>query len=183
MQNNLVSKQKALFALNDDLNGSNAKHIQFQSWALGTFLNDVVSAANNHFMRISDNRFRFVLQTDSDGGRGYKGLELTVSDSYTGKERDSKSLSGGETFMASLSLALALTDVVQQKSGGIKLDSLFIDEGFGSLDNDSLDNAVAILEDVREQRMVGIISHVESLEQVIHSHVQVIKSDSGSRIC
>lgn len=181
-QNKLLSGEKALFALNDDLNGSNPKHLQFQSWVLGTFLNDIVSQANSHFLRISDNRYRFVLQTDSDGGRGYKGLELTVSDSYTGKERDSTSLSGGETFMASLSLALALTDVVQQKSGGIRLDSLFIDEGFGSLDSDSLDNAIAILEEVREQRMVGIISHVESLEQAIPSHITVTKTGAGSTI-
>jgi exonuclease SbcC len=84
--------------------------------------------------------------------------------------------------MASLSLALAMTDVVQSKSGGVRLDSLFIDEGFGSLDNETLDNAISILDEVREQRLVGIISHVESLESAIPSHIEVHKTGAGSTV-
>lgn len=181
-QKKLRSENEILFALDRDLNGKNPKKIQFDSWILGTFLEDIVTSANIHFAQISGNRFSFTLLTDGTKGNSYKGLDLTVYDSFTGKERDSASLSGGETFMASLSLALALTDVVQSRSGSIRLDSLFIDEGFGSLDGESLDNAISILEQIREERMVGIISHVESLETAIPCHVNVKKTNSGSKI-
>lgn len=185
LRNELAEKQKryaALFLLDKDLNGSNPKRIQFDSWVLGTFLEEIVLAANIHFSHISTGRYHFVLETDSTKGNSYKGLDLTVSDSYTGKVRETDSLSGGETFMASLSLALALTDVVQQRSSNVRLDSLFIDEGFGSLDTESLDQAISILNEIREERMVGIISHVEALEAAIPCHIQVEKTNAGSKI-
>ena len=109
-------------------------------------------------------------------------MELTIHDSHTGRERTTETLSGGEIFEASLSLALALTDAVQSRSGGIRLDSLFIDEGFGTLDGESLDNAIAVLDEVREHRMVGIISHVEALYGAIQSHVEIEKSNTVSKI-
>lgn len=182
----LAAKEKEygpLIALSADINGSNPKKIQLDSWVLGTYLEEVVNAANLRFRKVSAGRYSFILRTEKEGGKGYKGLDITVSDSYTGRERSTASLSGGETFMASLSLALALTDVVQQKSGGIRLDSLFIDEGFGSLDGETLDGAISILNEVREQRMVGIISHVESLASAIPSHIAVSKTNAGSSIC
>ena len=111
-----------------------------------------------------------------------RGLDLLVSDAFTGTDRDTATLSGGETFMASISLALAITDVVQAQNGGIRLDSIFIDEGFGSLDSESLDKAISILKEIGENRTVGIISHVESLLPVIPSHIEVVKNPDGSRI-
>ena len=111
-----------------------------------------------------------------------RGLDLLVSDAFTGTDRDTATLSGGETFMASISLALAITDVVQAQNGGIRLDSIFIDEGFGSLDSESLDKAISILKEIGENRTVGIISHVESLLPAIPSHIEVVKNPDGSRI-
>lgn len=178
----LSEKNSSLLKLSLDLGIKNPKKIPFDSWVLGTFFEDVVSAANLRFRKISSGRFEFILKEDSLGGRGAKGLDLAVGDSYTGHERSTASLSGGETFMASLSLALALTDIVQSRTGGIRLDSLFIDEGFGSLDGETLDNAISILDEVREERMVGIISHVDSLAQSVPCHIDVEKSNCGSRI-
>lgn len=178
----LREKNQTLFQLDRDINGKNPRKILFDTWVLGTFLEDIVTSANIHFAQISASRYCFILKTDGGKGNGFKGLDLSVYDSFTGKERESTSLSGGETFMASLSLALALTDVVQSRSGSIRLDSLFIDEGFGSLDGEALENAVAILNTIREERMVGIISHVESLENAIPCHVNVIKKNTGSTI-
>ena len=100
-------------------------------------------------------------------------------DTWTGKKRQTESLSGGETFEASISLALALTDVVQEKSGGVRLDSLFIDEGFGTLDSEVIYKAINILDQIREERTVGIISHVDLLEKEIKSHINVISSLQG----
>ena len=122
------------------------------------------------------------MQTEKKGGHGEKGLDITVTDTYTGLERSPLSLSGGEKFMASLSLALALTDVVQAQSGGITLDSLFIDEGFGSLDEEVLSNAVSILENIRENKTVGIISHITSLNDPIKNILHVEKTESGSTV-
>ncbi|MFC2603326.1 MAG: SbcC/MukB-like Walker B domain-containing protein, partial [Treponema sp.] len=163
------------------ISGANPQRKPLDSWVLGTYLEEVIHAANIRFARISAGRYRFILKEDA-GSRGYQGLELTIHDSHTGRERTTETLSGGEIFEASLSLALALTDVVQSRSGGIRLDSLFIDEGFGTLDGESLDNAIAVLDEVREHRMVGIISHVEALYGAIQSHVEIEKSNTVSKI-
>ncbi len=177
----LSAENAALIRLGRDVSGVNPQRKPLDSWALGAYLEEVVRAANIRFERISAGRYRFVLKEDA-AGRGYQGLELNVYDAHTGRERTAGTLSGGEIFEASLSLALALTDTVQSKSGGIRLDSLFIDEGFGTLDGEALDNAIEILEEVREHRMIGIISHVESLQGAIPSHVKIEKSNTVSRI-
>ena len=177
----LSSKNAALIRLGRDVSGMNPQRKPLDSWALGAYLEEVVRAANIRFERISAGRYRFALKEDA-AGRGYQGLELNVYDAHTGRERTAGTLSGGEIFEASLSLALALTDAVQSKSGGIRLDSLFIDEGFGTLDGEALDNAVEILEEVREHRMIGIISHVELLQSAIPAHVKIEKSNTVSRI-
>ena len=172
----LNARHRTLIRLYSDISSNNPKKMPFDVWVLRVFLEDVVAAANLRFRHISSGRYAFVFKS------GGKELDLAISDSYTGKSRDTESLSGGELFIASLSLALALTDVVQQKSGGTRLDSLFIDEGFGSLDNEILDNTVSILNEVQEQRMVGIISHVESLIADIPRHIVVTKTANGSTI-
>ena len=114
---------------------------------------------------------------------GKTGLEFSIFDSYTGKERDVSSLSGGEKFKASLALALGLSDVISNKSGGIKIESLFIDEGFGSLDSDSLNQALNILYDLSgNHKLIGVISHVSELKNQIDNKILVKKTNAGSEI-
>ena len=116
-------------------------------------------------------------------GRRGAGLDLEVFDEYTGRSRPASTLSGGEGFMASLSLALGLSDVVQAYAGGVQLDTLFIDEGFGSLDLESLDMAMKALIDLQERgRTVGVISHVEEMKQQIDVAIEVVPGLRGSRV-
>jgi exonuclease SbcC len=115
-------------------------------------------------------------------GRGRLGLDLAVFDAYTGKTRPCATLSGGESFMASISLALGLADSIQNRAGGVSLDAIFIDEGFGSLDEGSLDKALGILDELRDNRMVGLISHVGEMRSRVPCQIEVIKTPSGSRI-
>jgi len=110
-------------------------------------------------------------------------LEIVAYDAYTDRLRDAHTLSGGESFMAALSLALGLSDVVQQRAGGIKLDVIFIDEGFGSLDEETLDNALLTLREmVGNNRAVGVISHVETVKQQIQAGFDISKGLRGSRV-
>lgn len=168
--------------LSEHLNGQNAGKLQFDSWALGIYFETVVAYANERFFSISNGRYKFKLDSGQKDNRGFKGLDLSVIDSFTGSERDPSTLSGGEIFEASISLALAITDVVQNRSGGVQLDSLFIDEGFGTLDSETLDKAMMILEELRETKMIGVISHVEALKTVFPSFVHINKTKSGSSI-
>lgn len=168
-------------ALFNDLAGKNPASIPFTSWVLSIYLEQIVQAANLRLARISDGRFTLLINTIKQGA-GYKGLDLAVFDSYTGKSRPCETLSGGETFMASISLALGLTDIVQNQKGGIILDSLFIDEGFGSLDETALEKALLILDGIRNHRCVGIISHVDMLKSRISNGLEVIKTPAGSSI-
>ena len=116
-------------------------------------------------------------------GSGRSGLRLLVSDSWTGHDRDTSTLSGGETFLASLALALGLAEVVTASAGGAPLDALFVDEGFGSLDEETLDEVLDVLDGLREGgRLVGIVSHVPSLRDRIPSRLRVIKGTSGSTV-
>lgn len=170
--------------LNNDLNGNNPKKLQFDSWVLGIYFEQVVAYASKRFYDISNGRYNFKIANYENGGKGNskKGLDLLVIDSFNGSERPTSTLSGGETFMASISLALALTDVVQNRNGGIQLDSLFIDEGFGTLDNETLDKALGVLNELQETKMVGIISHVDALQSTIPSIIKVEKTQNGSHI-
>ena len=169
--------------LADDLSGKNPLGLRFESWILGVYLEEVAVFASRRLERISDGRYRLLLKTSPSSGRQrYSGLDLEIFDAYTGKKRPCETLSGGETFLASLSLALALTDVVQSKSGGIQLDSLFIDEGFGSLDDAALEKALSVLDEIRETRMIGLISHVGELQNRIPSVLEVVKSQNGSTV-
>ena len=132
---------------------------------------------------MSQHRYTLLRQTASGDGRRRSGLEIEVLDAYTGKARPANSLSGGESFMASLSLALGLSDVVQQSAGGIRLDAMFIDEGFGSLDAEVLDLAIRTLGEMAgADRTIGIISHVSELRERIDRQVWVEKTPAGSRV-
>jgi len=133
--------------------------------------------------RISGGRYQLEHKTAANRANAAAGLEVEVLDLTTGKRRPSASLSGGEAFYTSLALALGLSDVVQAHAGGMKLEALFIDEGFGTLDEDMLDNALAVLNDLtRGERLVGIISHVDKLSASIPQKILVSHSASGSRL-
>ena len=183
----LEAKLEPLKALKNNLTGSNPQKMTLETWALGTYFEEVVESASIRFNHISNGRFSFSLKgTDSQvDGNGFKGLDLAIFDAYNGKPANPCSLSGGETFEASISLALAITDVVQNgNGGGIKLDSLFIDEGFGTLDPETLEKAMQVLSELSETKMIGIISHVSDLEKQsgITSSISVDKTTHGSHI-
>lgn len=169
-------------ALAKDLCGSNPRKLQFDTWILSAFLHEVTVFANKRLERMSEGRYRLAVSEEHGAGNAYRGLDLEITDAYTGKCRPSATLSGGETFMASISLALGLADSIQARAGGIRIDSMFIDEGFGSLDEKALENAVSILDEIRGNRMVGIISHVGELQSRIPQKIEVIKTGTGSSI-
>jgi ATPase involved in DNA repair len=156
--------------------------VHFQTYVLRSILSDVIEAANARLIVMSRGRYRLI---HGEGGHKNKwwGLEIDVFDEYTGLPRVSRTLSGGETFLASLALALGLSDVVQHYAGGMHLDMIFIDEGFGSLDSETLDIAIRALLEVQQEggRLVGIISHVEELRARIPVHLEVSRTATGSR--
>lgn len=163
-------------------NGVNAHGLTFQRFVLGALLDDITVAATKRLKRMSKGRYHLRRTLDRARKNAAGGLELEVFDTYTGIERPVSTLSGGETFLASLSLALGLADVVQTYSGGINLDTIFVDEGFGSLDPESLDLALKTLIDLQQGgRLVGIISHVPELRERIDARLEITVSDMGSR--
>jgi exonuclease SbcC len=178
----LAGKAARLGILAEDLAGKNPKKKSFDAWLLGLYLKEVAALATKRLERMSESRYSLILNSESESGRGLAGLDLAVFDSLTGKTRPCATLSGGESFMASISLALGLADSIQTRSGGIRLDAVFIDEGFGSLDEGSLDKALIILDELREHRMVGLISHVGEMRSRIPSRIDIIKTGSGSQI-
>lgn len=155
--------------------------ITLERYVLGALLDEVTRAANLRLLDMSHHRYSLHrMAGDSTDGRG--GLTLEVSDSYTGRSRPANTLSGGETFLASLSLALGLADVVQAKQGGVRLDTMFIDEGFGTLDPEALNSAMNTLIDLQNTgRLVGIISHVPELEERIDARLKVTPAEKGSK--
>lgn len=165
-------------------NGANAHKLTFQRFVLGSLLEDVAAAANLRLKIMS--RGRYLLQRTMDRARknAAGGLDLEVFDNYTGVARGVATLSGGETFLASLSLALGLADVVQSYAGGIHLDTILVDEGFGTLDPESLDIAIRALVDLQKGgRLVGIISHVPELKERIDARLAVSRAKHGSTAC
>jgi exonuclease SbcC len=178
----LAKKAARLNSLAEDLSGRNPKKKAFDAWLLGLYLEEVAAFATRRLERMSDSRYSLLLDSEGEAGRGRAGLDLAVFDAYTGKTRPCATLSGGESFMASISLALGLADSIQARSGGVRLDAVFIDEGFGSLDEGSLDKALLILDELRDHRMVGLISHVGEMRTRIPSRIEVIKSGSGSTV-
>lgn len=155
--------------------------VSFETYVQARYLDMVLSAANRRLRSLTDGRFELVRRKEASSLRGQAGLDLNVMDHYTGKERDASSLSGGESFKASLSLALGLSDVVQEHAGGIQLDTMFVDEGFGSLDQESLRLALTTLSDLGTSgKLVGIISHVEELKDNIERKIVVKRGKSGS---
>ena len=168
--------------LADVANGDNPRHLSFQRYVLGAFLDDVLVAASQRLHLMTNGRYRLERTERRFGGKAAAGLNLEVYDAWTGIARPVATLSGGETFMAALSLALGLAEVVQAHAGGIHLETVFVDEGFGSLDDESLDHAISALVDLGEDgRLVGIISHVSELRERIDARLEVTADKSGSR--
>lgn len=162
-------------------NGRNKYGLTFQRFVLGALLDDVTIAATERLKLMSRGRYHLQRTTELARRNAAGGLDLEVFDTYTGAARNVATLSGGETFLASLSLALGLADVVQSYSGGIHLDTIFVDEGFGTLDPESLDFAMRALIDLQKGgRLVGIISHVPELKERIDARLEVQPTDRGS---
>ncbi|WP_442599658.1 AAA family ATPase [Neobacillus sp. D3-1R] len=161
--------------------GQNTYRITFERYVLAAFLDDILREANNRLVKMTGGRYQLLRKTDRSKGNVQSGLELLIFDQYTGQERHVKTLSGGESFKASLALALGLADVVQQYAGGVSLETMFIDEGFGTLDPESLDHAIEALMDIQSSgRLVGIISHVPELKERIDARLEVTSTQSGS---
>ena len=172
-----------LSRLNDLANGGEQgfKNVTFERYVLGAILDEVVYAANLRLQKMSRNRYSLERSDYTGGGRGKQGLDLAVMDAFTGQSRPANTLSGGETFLASMALALGLADVIQSYAGGIHMDTMFIDEGFGTLDPDTLELAMETLVQLQSSgRLIGMISHVPELKTRIPAHLEVTRGDDGS---
>jgi exonuclease SbcC len=155
----------------------------FSRYVLNDFFEQIIEQANCHLELMSGGKYRLLNQENNGKKSQLQGLGLMIDDAFTGEQRETTSLSGGESFQVSLSLALGLSDVVQQKSGGIRIDSMFIDEGFGSLDSHALDKAMTVLRQLAQgNRQIGIISHVDRMDECISRKIRVIGGREGSRI-
>jgi exonuclease SbcC len=163
--------------------GANTLRMRLQSFVLAARLEQVAEVASRRLQNMSGGRYTF-LHSDAQARNGARGgLGLDVFDEYTGVRRPTKTLSGGESFMASLALALGLSDVVTAETGGVQIDSLFVDEGFGTLDAQALDAVMAVLDDLRRGgRTVGVISHLEELRTRIPTRLEVLAGRHGSRV-
>ena len=178
-----LEKRYALIcALSNTANGnlSGKEKIMLETYIQMTFFDRIIARANTRFMVMSGGQYELKRRTVSDNNKIKSGLDLDVIDHYNGSERSVKTLSGGESFNASLSLALGLSDEIQSSAGGVKLDTMFVDEGFGSLDGDTLEQAMNALTGLgKGNRLVGIISHVAELKSRIDKQIIVTKDPSG----
>jgi DNA repair protein SbcC/Rad50 len=178
----IQAKYQWVNALADTANGTvNGKEkITLETYVQMTYFDRIIVRANTRFMVMSGGQYELLRKEEADNKSTKTGLELDVLDHYNGSTRSVKSLSGGESFMASLSLALGLADEIQSSAGGIRLDTMFIDEGFGSLDEETLNQAIKVLGQLSEgSKLVGIISHVTELKNRIDKQIVVTKEKSG----
>lgn len=176
-------KREFIHDLADMANGgaTGIRGLTFELFVMGAILEDVLKAANLRLTQMSRGRYELQRDEVENGGRGYRGLDLAVFDAYTGRVRPANTLSGGESFLASLSLAMGLADVIQAYAGGVHLDMMCIDEGFGTLDAEALDVAMETLLELQDHgRLVGIISHVAELKSRILAQLVVQPKERGS---
>ena len=183
----LESETGPLRGLADLANGKNDFKMTLETFAIGAMFDQVLEAANMRLDPMTRGRYRLARGLEALGGRGKRGLEIEVFDINTGKARPTATLSGGETFIAALALALGLADVVESLSGKIRMDTIFIDEGFGSLDTENgagtLDQVIQVLAALTEgSRAVGLISHVGLVQEAIPQGFYVRSTPSGSRV-
>lgn len=164
-------------------NGKYSNKINFERYVLASYFYDVVQNANLRLEQMTNSRYTLNRRSEREKGQRASGLSLEVFDAYTGKSRHVNTLSGGESFKISLCLALGLADIISQNAGGIELNTLFIDEGFGSLDSASLDSAIECLQELKATgRYIGIISHVSELKEKIPAKIIVVQEVQGSHI-
>ncbi|MDO4303015.1 MAG: SMC family ATPase [Bacillota bacterium] len=179
----LMERYSLLKDLDDAANGNNKKRLVFEQYVLASYFEDILQAANIRLRVMSAGRYELRRMQQVSDGRSKDNLEIEVLDYYTGRYRSVKTLSGGETFKVSLALALGMSDVVQAGSGGIRVEALFIDEGFGSLDGESLEQACLTLQTlVEKDQLIGIISHVPELAEKIENQIRIRKTNAGSSI-
>ncbi|MFK5926174.1 MAG: SMC family ATPase [Desulfuromusa sp.] len=177
----LDKKYQTIGRIADVASGSNNKKLSFHRFILQTLLDEVLEVASYRLQKMTNQKFFLSRDDGLRDARKQSGLDLILTDTFTGTQRSVKSLSGGEGFLAALALALGLSEVVQARAGGIKLDTIFIDEGFGSLSSDALDQVINVLNSLSgEGRLVGIISHVPELKQQISAQLQVKEGLAGS---
>lgn len=158
-------------------------HISFETYVQGLYFDQVIDAANVRLQMMTSGRYVLSRRTDDLARNKQVGLDLDVLDQYTGKRRSAVTLSGGESFMASLSLALGLSDVAQRSHGGVQLDTMYIDEGFGSLDQEALRGAIDMLTKLSGTgKLIGVISHVDELSASIDRKIEVIRGHDGSKL-
>ena len=166
---------------NGNIKGKNK--LEFEQYVQASYFDNVLVSANKRFSYMTDDRYLLARKVEASRLSDKLGLELEIIDNYTGKRREVTSLSGGESFKASLSLALGISDVIQSYAGGIVVETMFIDEGFGSLDSESLEaslNAIMMLND--NDRLIGIISHVSELKDRIDKKIVVKNGNNGSSV-
>ena len=161
----------------------NTMKMDLETFVLAAELEEIVTAANLRLSDMSSGRYR-LQHTDARAARGAaSGLGLEIMDAFTGQSRPAQSLSGGETFLASLALALGLAEVVTARAGGVRLDTLFVDEGFGSLDDETLDLAMRTLDELRQGgRTVGVISHVAAMKEQLPAQLAVEATPAGPSV-
>ena len=169
--------------LDDLANGNNSRRLVFEQFVLAGYFEQILKAANLRLFDMTDARYELIRSKQVSDGRRKDNLEILVMDYYTGKERSVKTLSGGEVFKASLALALGMSDCIQSHNGGIEVETLFIDEGFGALDEESLEQSCMVLQSLADKnRMIGIISHVPELRERIESQIIIEKKNYGSSV-
>src|SRR5690625_5260062 len=176
----LEQKLSLVVELHDTVRGQNEQKISLERFLQIDFLEQIMQAANVRFYDLSNGQYR-LLRSDRQESRGRQsGLSIDVYDTYTSQTRDVKTLSGGEKFIASLCLALGMSDVIQSFQGSISMDTMFIDEGFGSLDEESLHKSIDALISLQETgRTIGVISHVEELKTIFPAMLEVNKTKEG----
>ena len=184
-----IIKETELYTILDDLyktasgNLAGKNKIEFEQYVQSVYFDMILIEANKRLVKMTNDRFRLMRKTKSTNLGQNMGLDLEVFDNYTGKQRDVKSLSGGESFKAALSLSLGVSDVIQSYSGGVMVDTLFIDEGFGSLDTESREQAINTLNLLTSNnKLIGIISHVTELKERIDRKIIIKKTSNGSEI-
>lgn len=189
MKEKLVKKEKleqeygVMKQLDNVTKGNNADRLVFEQYVLASYFEDILNAANLRLLTMTNSRYELMRSTQVNDARRKDSLDIEVLDHYTGKKRSVKSLSGGESFKAALSLALGMSDIIQNYAGGIEIDTLFIDEGFGSLDSESLEQALDTLSALTERnRLIGIISHVNELKERINNQIVVTRGQQGSTL-
>ena len=183
-QNNQdIFEQYTLYQdLSDVSSGKNNQRMTFERYVLSSYFEHILEYANIELLKMSQGRYAMYRKKETKGSK-QQGLDLSVLDYETGIMRDIQSLSGGESFKAALALALGLSSMIQSYAGGIELNTLFIDEGFGSLDSESLDQALSVLLDLKnDNKVIGIISHVHELKERISAQIIVEKTSQGSRV-